>query len=107
VKTALVFGSESHGISKEVSAASDGDFTINMFGLTESLNVSVAAAVSMHWARFARAKALSTKSDLSERERTALLALWTSPHHHYGKGGVASHNPDAHYASAMRIAVSP
>jgi len=52
--TALVFGNESLGVSREMRAACDGAFTISMRGLSESLNVSVAAAIALHWGRVAR-----------------------------------------------------
>lgn len=44
---ALVFGNEGDGISSEMMALSDGNFTIPMFGLVESLNISVACSVSI------------------------------------------------------------
>jgi len=47
-KTALVLGNESRGVSDEACALSDGIYTIPMMGMVESLNVSVAAAVSLY-----------------------------------------------------------
>lgn len=47
-KTALVLGNESRGVSDEACALSDGIYTIPMLGMVESLNVSVAAAVSLY-----------------------------------------------------------
>ena len=47
--TALVFGHEKNGISPLMSKLCDGDFYIPMLGLTESFNVSVAAAICIHW----------------------------------------------------------
>lgn len=44
-KSVLVMGSESHGLSKEVSSLLDSRITIPSFGQTESLNVGVAAAI--------------------------------------------------------------
>lgn len=55
--TALIFGNERLGVSTELLAVCDGTFTIPMYGLTESLNVSVAAAVALHFGRVARAAA--------------------------------------------------
>mmetsp|Transcript_705 Transcript_705/g.1731 ORF Transcript_705/g.1731 Transcript_705/m.1731 type:complete len:231 (+) Transcript_705:29-721(+) len=83
-KTALVFGNENIGVSPQLSAGADGDFTIHMFGLTESLNVSVAAAVCMHWGRYSRTAALGVTTDLSEEDSKALLGKYTSIEHHYG-----------------------
>jgi tRNA C32,U32 (ribose-2'-O)-methylase TrmJ len=41
---AILFGSELNGVSDEARALSDGAVIVPMRGLTESLNVSVAAA---------------------------------------------------------------
>ncbi len=42
----LIFGNEADGISAEMSALADGSFSIPMCGFSDSLNVSVAAAVT-------------------------------------------------------------
>mmetsp|Transcript_22471 Transcript_22471/g.55404 ORF Transcript_22471/g.55404 Transcript_22471/m.55404 type:complete len:255 (-) Transcript_22471:292-1056(-) len=76
--TALVFGNEHRGVSEEMTAMADGDFTIPMFGLTESLNISVAAAISIHWGRTARERAVGAKTDLSEEETRDLLERYSS-----------------------------
>jgi len=47
-KTALVFGTELTGISKEVTDNADGFVSIPMFGFTESFNISVSAAICLH-----------------------------------------------------------
>ncbi len=44
-KTALFFGTEREGLSREVMNASDGFLKIPMTGFTESLNISVSAAI--------------------------------------------------------------
>jgi len=44
-KTALFFGTEREGLSKEVMNGSDGFLKIPMIGFTESLNISVSAAI--------------------------------------------------------------
>jgi len=44
-KSAFVFGVEKGGVSDEMMAAADGYLKIPMVGFTESLNVSVAAAI--------------------------------------------------------------
>jgi tRNA (guanosine-2'-O-)-methyltransferase len=44
-KTAFFFGRETDGVSEEVMQAADGYLKIPMFGFTESLNVSVSAAI--------------------------------------------------------------
>lgn len=45
--TALVFGNESRGVSEEATALADGQVIIPMMGMVESLNISVACAVSL------------------------------------------------------------
>lgn len=48
---ALLFGNEDDGVSAEAQALSDGSFTIPQSGFAESLNISVACAVSLFEAR--------------------------------------------------------
>eukprot|EP00966_Prymnesium_polylepis_P137079 3167512-Prymnesium_polylepis.1 len=57
-KLALVFGNERLGVTEEMRLACDICFTIPMRGLSESLNVSVATAIALHWGRVARLKSL-------------------------------------------------
>ncbi len=45
---ALVFGNEQHGISKEMSSCADGNFVIPQLGMLQSLNISVACAVTLY-----------------------------------------------------------
>jgi len=47
-KTALVFGNEHRGVSEEAMKYADGNFLIPQFGMLQSLNVSVACAVSLY-----------------------------------------------------------
>ncbi|WP_149276083.1 TrmH family RNA methyltransferase [Pareuzebyella sediminis] len=44
-KVALLFGTEREGLSKNALRESDGFMTIPMYGFTESLNISVSAAI--------------------------------------------------------------
>ncbi|GAB4249599.1 MAG: RNA methyltransferase [Vicingaceae bacterium] len=46
-KTALIFGSELNGLSKTVFELADETTYISMFGFTESLNISVSAAICL------------------------------------------------------------
>ena len=46
-RLAVVFGNEHHGVSEEMRAHADGTFAIPMRGFVESLNVSVAAAITL------------------------------------------------------------
>lgn len=47
-KTALVFGTETRGISKEVVSLADEFLKIPMYGFTQSFNISVSAAICLH-----------------------------------------------------------
>jgi tRNA (guanosine-2'-O-)-methyltransferase len=47
-KVALVFGNEHRGVSAEAAKLADENFRIPMVGMIESLNVSVACAVSLY-----------------------------------------------------------
>ncbi|HEX7927379.1 MAG TPA: RNA methyltransferase, partial [bacterium] len=80
-RTALVFGNEHAGVSDEVLAHADGRLRIDMLGFTESLNLSVATAVTAFHARqeIDRLRAASNDADaylLSPEKRRALYAQW-------------------------------
>ena len=45
---ALVFGNEHNGVSEEIRAMADGNFLIPQMGIIQSLNSSVACAVSIY-----------------------------------------------------------
>jgi len=47
-KVALVFGNEHRGVSEEAASSADVLFQIPMFGMIQSLNVSVACAVTLY-----------------------------------------------------------
>lgn len=47
-KICLIIGNEGNGVSKELKEASDECITIKMTGQTESLNASIAAAISIY-----------------------------------------------------------
>jgi tRNA (guanosine-2'-O-)-methyltransferase len=47
-KVALIFGNEHRGVSEEAAALADARFKVPMYGMIESLNVSVACAVSLY-----------------------------------------------------------
>jgi tRNA (guanosine-2'-O-)-methyltransferase len=55
--SALVFGNEHRGVSGEAAEMADGNFHIPMVGMIQSLNVSVAAAVSLYEAHRQRLSA--------------------------------------------------
>lgn len=75
---ALAFGNERRGLSPEAIAQADGCFQIPMVGMVQSLNVSVAVAVSLYEAFRQRKKAgLYDKPALAEAELERLYAEWT------------------------------
>jgi tRNA (guanosine-2'-O-)-methyltransferase len=47
-RIALVFGNEHSGVSDEIRVFSDGNFIIPQVGIIQSLNISVACAVSLY-----------------------------------------------------------
>lgn len=74
---ALVFGNEQFGVSEDVRALADGNFVIPMMGIIRSLNISVAAAVSIYEAM--RQKQLAgqySTPSLPEAQRNGLLTDW-------------------------------
>lgn len=46
--TALIFGNEHSGVSDEIRALADGNFIIPQAGIIQSLNISVACAVTLY-----------------------------------------------------------
>lgn len=46
--TALVFGNEHSGVSEEIRQRADGNFIIPQVGIIQSLNISVACAVTLY-----------------------------------------------------------
>ncbi len=75
-KTAFFFGTEKEGLSEEVLAAADGFLKIPMMGFTESLNISVSAAIIL---QDLSVKLRNTNLDwqLSESEMVEKQLDWT------------------------------
>lgn len=71
---ALVFGNEHRGVSEEALAAADLRYAIPMRGFSQSLNVSVAAAVSLFRAVERREAERGRHGDLEDAEAEALRA---------------------------------
>ncbi len=78
--TALLFGNEDEGISAEALALCDGAFTIPQSGFAESLNISVACAVTLFEAKRQRmAKGFYDEHpQLNAEQREQLFHRWTS-----------------------------
>lgn len=66
-KSAVVLGNEHRGVSEEAAEAADDTFMIPMFGMVQSLNVSVASAVILYEALRQRlAKGMYGAGELNE-----------------------------------------
>lgn len=74
---ALVFGNEHRGVSAELLNLADGAYSIPMMGMVESLNISVACAVSLYEAMRQRLGAgLYDSSQVSVETLARLKAEW-------------------------------
>ncbi len=71
-KVALVFGNEHRGVSDDALALADATYAIPMRGFVQSLNVSVAAAISIATAVERRELERGRHGDLDEAEAAAL-----------------------------------
>ena len=73
-RIAIVFGNEHSGVSQELRELADGTYAIPMRGFVQSLNVSVAAAITLFTATRGRS------GDLGAAEASALRAryVWKS-----------------------------
>jgi len=70
--TALVFGNERFGVSKQMLAHADGVFWIPMRGFTQSFNISAAVSASVTHAVAWRLQHGGMAGDLSEPDKAAL-----------------------------------
>jgi len=76
-KVALVFGNEHWGVSEEAARLADENFQIPMVGMIQSLNVSVACAVSLYEVfRQRQASGFYRKSSLTKSQIEQLFAAW-------------------------------
>lgn len=76
---ALVFGNEHRGVSEEAASRADGNFQIPMMGMIQSLNVSVACAVTLYEVlRQRRARGAYDRPKLNESELHTFLDDWLS-----------------------------
>jgi tRNA (guanosine-2'-O-)-methyltransferase len=76
-KSAIVLGNEHRGVSKEAAESADETFYIPMYGMVQSLNVSVAAAVILYEIlRQRRNKGLYKKGDLEENKIDKIIEEW-------------------------------
>ena len=74
---ALVFGNEHAGVSEEFREVADGNFIIPQMGIIQSLNISVACAVSIYEAMRQKMKGGHyEKASLPPAQMDALLQQW-------------------------------
>ncbi|ALU74607.1 TrmH family RNA methyltransferase [Tenacibaculum finnmarkense] len=74
-KSAFVFGAEKDGISDYIKQEADGFLKIPMVGFTESLNISVAAAITLNDVT-ARLRKTDLNWQLSNEEKRVLYFEW-------------------------------
>jgi tRNA (guanosine-2'-O-)-methyltransferase len=76
--TAIVMGNENRGISEEATKLADERFVIPMYGMVQSLNVSVSAAITIYEAlRQRKLKGMYKKSDLSDQQVENEILKWS------------------------------
>ena len=76
-KSAVIFGNEHRGVSKEAEEISDEKFIVPMYGMVQSLNVSVAAAIVLYEAlRQRQIKGMYDKSEYTEKELEMKIQEW-------------------------------
>ena len=74
---ALVFGNEHEGVSEEIRLLADGNFQIPQMGIIQSLNISVACAVSIYEALRQKTAAGHYNQATMPKERIeALMQEW-------------------------------
>jgi tRNA (guanosine-2'-O-)-methyltransferase len=74
-KTALVFGTEMAGLTGKAAEMADAFVRIPMYGFTESLNISVSAALLL-FTLTERLRKSAIEWHLSEEEKTDVMLMW-------------------------------
>jgi tRNA (guanosine-2'-O-)-methyltransferase len=86
---ALVFGNEHSGVSDEIRAMADGNFIIPQVGIIQSLNISVACAVTLYEALRQRTNAgLYNQQSLDDVRYNELFNQWSLPNPKYDRDGL-------------------
>ncbi|MEE9450531.1 MAG: TrmH family RNA methyltransferase [Ignavibacteriaceae bacterium] len=77
-RSAIVMGNEHRGVSKEAEELADEKFYIPMYGMVQSLNVSVSTAITIYEAlRQRTAKGMYDKSELNEEQIEECINKWS------------------------------
>jgi tRNA (guanosine-2'-O-)-methyltransferase len=74
-KLAIVFGNEHSGVRQEVARRVDGTYRVPMKGFVQSLNVSVATAITLHAVTRGRPGDLTTDEQTLLRARFMMLSV--------------------------------
>jgi tRNA (guanosine-2'-O-)-methyltransferase len=74
-KTALLFGNEVEGLSEKAIELADGFVKIPMNGFTESLNISVSAAICIHFLTL-KLHQMEVAWRLSDEQKAAIKLRW-------------------------------
>ncbi|MBL7999095.1 MAG: RNA methyltransferase [Candidatus Kapabacteria bacterium] len=75
--TAIVFGNEHHGVSDEARTFADGNMRIPQLGIVQSLNISVACAVTLFEAMRQRLHAgMYNQPQLSDTAMNQQIVAW-------------------------------
>jgi tRNA (guanosine-2'-O-)-methyltransferase len=76
--SAIILGNENRGISEEAAEHADERFIIPMYGMVQSLNVSVSAAIIIYEAlRQRKLKGMYNKTDISDEQIENELLKWS------------------------------
>ena len=75
-KSAFFFGTEKEGLSAAILKEADGFLKIPMYGFTESLNISVSAAIILQ-SVVTKLKQTNIDWQLSKKEKQEILLDWT------------------------------
>lgn len=76
-KIAIIFGNENRGVSSAALNLADKKFKIPMYGMVQSLNVSVAAAIVQYEAlRQRQQRGMYDRSELSKQQIEQLVESW-------------------------------
>ena len=88
--TVIVVGNEQEGVSEDILKVADRKVIIPMFGMVQSLNVSVATGVILYEAQRQRyEKGMYSKPSLSEEEIELILKKWAYEDIVEGRGGIS------------------
>ncbi|MEM9494273.1 MAG: RNA methyltransferase, partial [Myxococcota bacterium] len=76
VPAVVVFGNEHAGLTAEATALCDRRMRIPMHGFTQSFNLSVSVALTVHRLAQRRRDAIARTGDLDDQKRAHLRARW-------------------------------